>query len=370
MVQPSVKQRRSWRRLAICGLGIAVLCVIFAELALRAVTWARGWTSNCYAPHLTMYQTDTKLGFGGLRPGYRLRSGTTAITVNAFGFRGEEVPARKAEGTYRIVIVGGSSVFGYLVRDEQTSSVRLEQLLRGRGGEQRIEVINAGVPGYNTMHTLVRFLYRLRPLEPDLLVYYQGFNDLGYAMRIEDGARRPQIYGGMGTPPWRQRVLGRSMLYGLLRYRSGLFVAQPADGNGHAPHVPAEGLDHYEQNLRLLVEAARLSRTPMVICSQASLAHPEIGPREREMLGAGHFGLSADGLLQAMQSLRDIQRNVAADTAVPFVDLYEQISPTMENFGDALHLTADGERRLAEALAEALTAQQLLDGPGNADEGR
>jgi lysophospholipase L1-like esterase len=357
--------RHAWRRarrIVARVLCATVLCLLVAELALRAVAWARGWTSNCYAPQLNMYQADPKLGFGGLKPGYRVRTGVTAIDVNALGFRGPEIAPQKPSGTYRIFMVGGSSVFGYLVRNEETSSVLLQQLLDRRAPGRSVEVINAGVPGYNTMHTLVRFLYRIRPLEPDLLVYYQGFNDLGYITRIDDAAAQPQIFGGLGTPPLSQRVLGRSMLYGFLRYRSGMFVARPAPAASHSVTVPEKGLNIYEQNLRLLVDAARSAGTQIVICSQASLAHRNIGARERELLGAGHFGLSADGLLSAMESLRNIQRKVADDQAVPFVDLHEQIEPTLENFGDALHLTAKGQRRLAEALAVALTSAEILAG--------
>lgn len=357
--------RQAWRRarrITVRVLCVTILCVLAAELALRVITWARGWTSNCYAPQLSMYQADPKLGFGGLRPGYRLRTGVTAVDVDSLGFRGPEIAARKPSGTYRIFIVGGSSVFGYLVRDEEMSSAQLQRLLDGHVPGRRVEVVNAGVPGYNTMHTLVRFLYRIRPLEPDLLVYYQGFNDLGYITRIDDAAERPEIFGGLGAPPLYQRVLGHSMLYGFVRYRSGMFVARPAPAGSRTVTVSARGLDVYEQNLRLLVEAARAAGTQIVICSQASLAHPNVGERERALLGAGHFGLSADGLLAAMGALRNIQRKVADDEAVPFVDLYEQIEPTLENFGDALHLNATGERRLAQALGETLTSAAILPG--------
>lgn len=357
--------RQAWRRarrIFVRVLCATILCLLAAETALRGITWARGWTSNCYAPQLSMYQADPKLGFGGLRPGYRLRSGVTAVDVNSMGFRGPEIAPRKPSGTYRIFIAGGSSVFGYLVRNEETSSVQLQQLLEDRLPGRSVEVINAGVPGYNTMHTLVRFVYRIRPLEPDLLVYYQGFNDLGYITRIDDAAERPQVFGGLGAPPLYQRVLGHSMLYGFVRYRSGVFVARPAPAGARTVTVSEKGLDVYEQNLRLLVEAARAAGTQIVICSQASLAHRNIGDRERAMLGAGHFGLSADGLLAAMEALRNIQRKVADDEAVPFVDLYEQIEPTMENFGDALHLNATGERRLAQALGETLTRAEILPG--------
>lgn len=342
-------------------LGAFFVALLMAEGALRARAWWKGWTQNCYAPQLTLYRDDPQLGFGGLKPGYRFRSATTSIGVNSLGFRGPEIESPKRAGVFRIFLVGGSSVFGYLVSDEDTSSVRLERYLRERVKRPIVEVVNAGVPAYNTMHDLVRYWYQIRLLEPDLVVYYQGYNDLGYITQMGHGGESPAVFGGLGGPSGCEELLAQSALYGFLRFRVGLFnrgSAGPAVQLADAPG--AQGLAVYEQNLRLFAEAVGLSGARLVVCSQAIRGGDEIGGVGQDFAGGSHFGLSAKGFSEAVRRLREIQRKVAGDKELPFVDLYAAIPPTDEYFGDEVHLSVRGEERLAEVLGAALLENALI----------
>ena len=41
-----------------------------------------------------------------------------------------------------------------------------------------MEVINGGVGGYSSYQTLMNIQFRVLPLNPDLIVIYQGYNDI------------------------------------------------------------------------------------------------------------------------------------------------------------------------------------------------
>ena len=85
-----------------------------------------------------------------LRPGFRSTTTFGAITTNRWGMRDRDYEQRPAPGTYRIALLGASSVMGWGVGDEETFEALLEaQLNAGRPGRhERYEILNLAVPGY------------------------------------------------------------------------------------------------------------------------------------------------------------------------------------------------------------------------------
>ena len=97
---------------------------------------------------------------------------------NALGFRGPEITIAKPENTWRIVTIGGSTTYSTTVADYRNSyPFLLGEYLRDAGFDQ-IEVINAGVNGYSSYHNLINLQFRVLPLDPDLVIIYQGINDV------------------------------------------------------------------------------------------------------------------------------------------------------------------------------------------------
>ena len=67
---------------------------------------------------------------------------------NAHGYRGELVPVKKVPGSLRVVCLGGSTTYGWAVRDpDATYPAQLQRLLAADlpAGFRRVEVINAGL---------------------------------------------------------------------------------------------------------------------------------------------------------------------------------------------------------------------------------
>jgi len=59
---------------------------------------------------------------------------------------------QKAEGTYRIAVIGDSFSFAPYMQFTDTFASKLESMLRISGADRRVEVINYGVPAYSTSH--------------------------------------------------------------------------------------------------------------------------------------------------------------------------------------------------------------------------
>src|SRR3989338_2488013 len=84
--------------------------------------------------------------------------GLQASSINSHGFRGEEINLSLCN----ILVFGDSFTFGYGVRDNETYSYLLDDLIG-----QKTEVINAGVSGYGLFQEYILFNRIYERYNPD-----------------------------------------------------------------------------------------------------------------------------------------------------------------------------------------------------------
>lgn len=102
------------------------------------------------------------------------------VKINSAGLRDREFSLAKPDGTYRILVLGDSTTFGWGVRQEKTYAKRLEQLLNERPpprAPKACEVINMGVGNYNTAQEVAYFMERGRLYKPDMVLLGFYTND-------------------------------------------------------------------------------------------------------------------------------------------------------------------------------------------------
>lgn len=95
--------------------------------------------------------------------------------LNRYGYRGPVV-GRKADGELRVVMLGGSTVFGYGVGWNESIPAYLETQLKQRLNRP-VSVVNLG---YNNegAYAFVPNLEDFQYLDYDVIVLYEGYNDL------------------------------------------------------------------------------------------------------------------------------------------------------------------------------------------------
>ncbi|MCA9049615.1 MAG: hypothetical protein KDA89_12850 [Planctomycetaceae bacterium] len=346
--QHSNSRRFPRGRLRCLAAGISLLIAVFsAELLLRVYVAARGWTSNCYVSGVTLLVPDAVNGYS-LARNYRFRSSSMRISTNAFGLRGPAIALEKPSGVQRVAILGGSSVFGYLVDDGEEACRRLEDRLRADGLDA--EVINAGVPGYNLVQSLSRFRTVVAPLKPDLVVLYLGWNDLVYV--LSDTPEQQTQNTRSAAAAW-ERLAAHSVLYGIVVHRLFGRTARftPPEHANRQP-TPA-GREFFLKILADTVQQIQSTGAEVLICSQATLAHPDVDPSQHPHLGDS--AESAQEMILVGSWLRDTLKEFAELRNLPFLDVYNLIPPTEAMLGDNIHLTRSGEQRLAELLADRMS---------------
>jgi len=108
----------------------------------------------------------------------------SGLTTNAFGWRGPEVPLNKPDKTIRIAFVGASTTVGpHASKYSYPDYIRtwLERWKTASRLQVRFEVINAAREGIDSTSIAAIVRDELAPLDPDLVVYYEGANQFGLA---------------------------------------------------------------------------------------------------------------------------------------------------------------------------------------------
>lgn len=120
------------------------------------------------------------------RPGFvhePSASDPASVRHNALGFRGPETTWEKPPGTYRVLCLGGSSVYGIGPSSDATNwPTRLEMHLNEAKPAKRVEVINGGCQGYSSFEMSINLALRGVSLSPDLVLCYEAINDMRCAL--------------------------------------------------------------------------------------------------------------------------------------------------------------------------------------------
>jgi hypothetical protein len=131
------------------------------------------------------------------RPNVRGRFMGVPVLINSQGLHDNEYSRRKEPGTFRIVGVGDSSLFGWGVPFEDAGLKVLERRLNEQSRGQKFEVINFGVPGYNTAMEAETFVRRCLEYSPDLVLLNFNTNDYDvpeFMLRPSDPATLRKSY--------------------------------------------------------------------------------------------------------------------------------------------------------------------------------
>jgi hypothetical protein len=195
-----------WARLVFIAMIIATMALI--EGGTRLHHWYKhGDLPNQRPMHLVDF-----FRFYKVNPGYR----SDHIRINSAGFRSdEEITPEKPNDMIRIVVVGGSTVWGDdahypmtgIIDNRQTIASHLERILRTRAEQLQvkvpIQVINAGVIGYRLFQDEAYYNYEIAGYKPDLVIAIDGHNDLDSLQLGVDSYHHKQdetLYKAMNNP--------------------------------------------------------------------------------------------------------------------------------------------------------------------------
>jgi len=266
-------------------------------------------------------------------------TGQPQFATNNFGFRGRDIALPKPPHTFRIICIGGSTTEEGL-GDEATYPSILEKELRRIFATDAIEVINCGVSGLATTTHLMRFAEYLH-LEPDLLVAYEGVNDLAFNL--------PLLWEVTGGIPL--HLLRHSTF--LRRFLPGLFYPGKHEREEAIRRGPLENLD-------VMHMAAALTDVRLALCSIAAPDYARMEAKEwqyydhRTRTHWRYSTFTARLYCEMAASLNRGIRDLCARNGMLCIPVGENLTGGWELFGDICHMKGEGPALKARIVAEAL----------------
>lgn len=295
--------------------------------------------------------------------------------VNARGVRGPLVAAPKPDGVFRIVALGGSTTFGHDLADDETWPAQLQRILREDYGYSQVEVVNLGVPGFHSTDSVVSLATRGLALDPDLVITYDGLNDVVVRMYQDPAcyAGDTPLFGfGMDRGLWQPggEALPPSALYRVIAYQLGWLDdptaidsrLQPTgwcppepDGTSQLDLLAQNPPTYFARNLHSMAALARASNARLMLATFAW----DVAAAEAILADDP----SQDGtraLIDGIVEHNALVQQIAADEDALLLDLAAEMGPGAYFQGDQVHQTAEGARRQAALFALFLDAEGVI----------
>lgn len=348
---------------------LLLITVIATEGAVRIFAYFGGELGERFAKYDISSETmpielHSELGFRQ-KPNrtFHYPNGTTAHS-NARGYRGPLVNDVKLPGTYRIVILGGSTTHGYGVDDGETIDAYLRTLLSDRYPNIRFEVINLAYDGYDAYQLYLRMQSDGVRLSPDMIIVNSGINDVRNAHI--PGLRYPDPRTNRWLEALRslneEEKSGESFYKRLKRHlhfvRLPAFILLLIEERGTVKDQRAlttpnpQAIEHFDSSIRDITRIATEIHVPLILSTPASALEVLHKPSDTSTLS--YWVVNAQTTQQYRNALAGRLVKIVAelkDRGFPGAYVAHKLPPGM--FLDDCHLTSEGNLAEATNLAQA-----------------
>ena len=335
----------SWRartRSLVVTVAVALAILVAGEIGLRLFA---------YYFRLPYQVLDPRLGMIRLVPNYHAKYLGAILRINSRGFRGAEFTPEKPHGVVRIITLGDSVTFG-LAGD----GCHYPAALQRRFDEEapgRVEVINAGVEGYDSQDALRLLDLQLVEYAPDLITVMIGWNDL-----LKRDPARPSasalesrlayaLYDIYLIKFWRS-VVYRHVRHALFRPGTQLAAEEEAALRTYVPQV-------YKENLEKLVATARRGGSKVVLLTLHSPLNPDMDAKDVQKLYFPYYTYNLKKFWLLYQRYNAAIRAVGHEYGVPVVEPSVVLQGhERELFTDTVHMECEGYHILGNYLHSEL----------------
>lgn len=308
------------------------------------------------------------------------------LHINKEGFRGEEIEGEKSENTYRIFFLGGSTVLNEHTPYEENSSRILEKLLQSYYPAKKIEVFNAGVRYYNSEHSIIQYLFKIKDFSPDLLVVWQGANDMAvscadvgndtYGQYKNDYSHKfgplITVFNYFYSSPRAINLLTfdyLNFIIGNTFYSDFKTQGKRSDAPPKPPGRPVgmtfQSINAYKRNLRSLIKIAGEDGVRLILGNQPYLYNDKLDNNHSWDLEwvcrSENTYPNISSLTKGIRQFNDATREIANSENVPFVDIEAKLPKSEEYFSDDFHFySAKSNSIVANTLFEYIVKNSLI----------
>lgn len=305
---------------------------------------------------------------------------------NSLGYRGEEIVQPKPQGEFRILCIGASTTYTTRVDDYHLAYPYLLEQELHKQGYTNVKVVNAGVPGWDTWNMLIDFELRGLDLNPDMIIFYEAFNDVKPRLVWPHDVYKGDN-SGRNAP-----MISRVSMPNILEY-STLFRMLGIMLNMTEPHTAYETIDrtqptyygdefheqlkkktypsglfkevsvmdilktnppiYYRRNIENIVDIAKARNIKVLLSTFVYVSLPELGERT-----------AAPEYIYALDEHNATLKTIAQQEQVKLFDLASIFPKDPQFFDDGIHVNAAGSTVKANLFAKYIIDNQMIPKPG------
>jgi lysophospholipase L1-like esterase len=321
------------------------------------------------------------------------------VQRNSFSYtddREELAVKPKSPDEFRIVCIGGSTTECFALERKDSWPAVLQSLLQKQLGDKaQVTCVNLGVCATPLRTYLATLTFYGIYLQPDVVIFYVGVNDLCTGVKFPDDPTFVSPYDPFArhrlglSPPWYLQMLSRTQLG--RHARSILKQDSPGshrkdDPRFFADYVPDPATCHdvelsftmdpvarrqYATDLRSAAGICRSNHGQLLVLTAPALWRADkmtdeevcqlwLRPR------AGDRVASAATCRRLLDARNELTRSVCQESDISLFDLASAIPSSLDYFYDDAHLNVAGARLVAQNLAKELMSPRFAEfRPGN-----
>ena len=294
------------------------------------------------------YVYNEQLKLKTLRPSAVIKGDRAVIEGNRLGLRGADFEPTSAHGETRMAILGASTVMGtFASRNANTSSARLQALLRDAQHNDSLRVINAGIVGLTIEQQVSLLRGWVLNWGVKTVLWYPGTNDIG-CRAPSTSVRKPPLRIPFPTLP--QSILTSDLIV------MNTSVLRKSHAPSNQSLVPSFEPDKVHRSVAEGIRVAREAQVSLIVVTSAtnyrsSLPADELARRAATAVVFRPCYKPAE-LAATVDKFNDELRAVAAEQQVPVINAAQLVPPDLALFGDANHFSDQGEGVFAALLAK------------------
>lgn len=284
-----------------------------------------------------------------------------SVSINSHGFRGPEIRMPKPDTTIRIAFLGASTTYCAEVSSNKMVWPHLvNQKLKQHWPNLDFDYINGGVPGYGLNSSLPNLKYKIKPLEPDIIIIYHAPNDLSFNS-FQLAKQKGLVKQRTGKELyWLSEY---SLLSFLVEKNLRVLIAKKNvyKQNKKLNFNEEELAEPFRKELKLLIEESK--KVVSVVAIATFTQRLRADQTQEEQLEAVTSSLyympymTIDGLLKGFKAYNNVIRDVAKESNILLIDDNEVIPGDGTHFNDSVHFKDLGSKAMAQRVFNGLVEE-------------
>jgi lysophospholipase L1-like esterase len=297
-------------------------------------------------------------------------------------------PTREHESQDMTLVFLGGSTTECMYVSESKRFPYLSGKILGKKLNKKVNSLNGGVAGNNSLHSLNVLLNKTFPIEPDIAVMMHNINDIIILMFEKtywnnNRSRRPIIskydiineleyFDIADQNPIKKLIYSftPNLYYKTKSIYWRMYPAEKKKEQDEFAHIRAEDIidlkdtkekqyiiDQFKMNLQVFVNMCRASKIIPVLMTQGNrfTDNPDKIVLNHFNQRIGAFGVDYKYFKAAYDSFNESIKEVGKDNNVPVIDLAQKVPQTNEYFYDVIHFNDKGSTLVAKIIAEELS---------------